>query len=179
MTRALLGLSLLLTVACHSAGQYGYSRAYEPLSPESAAATGARDYDPVMVERERADWKKTPVSVYGIVKNRSQSKNGSAYVTLGVRTLSERNLCETMDEDTCRVTVSEHEHAVVHAKLQLTGEDDIGPHSVGPGSLLRVIGKLGDDVDPDDGTAVIQASYYRHWPRNFFVTTADRSHMQM
>ncbi|HEY4156798.1 MAG TPA: hypothetical protein VGM29_01830 [Polyangiaceae bacterium] len=178
MTRALLGLSLFV-VSCHSAGQYGYSRTYEPLSPESVAAKDARDYDPVMAAREHADWKTKPVTVFGIVKSRSQAKDGSTYVALSVRTLSGRNLCDSMDEDTCRVTVSEHEHAVVHAKLQLTSEDDIGKSSVGPGSLLRVIGKLSDDVDVDDGTAIIQASYYRHWPRNFFVTTADRAHMQM
>jgi hypothetical protein len=41
-----------------------------------------------------------------------------------------------------------------------------------------VIGKLSDEVDPDDGTPVLRATYYRHWPRNFFVTTADRDHMQ-
>ncbi len=178
MKRALVALSLF-TAACHSAGQYGYSKTYDALGPEESAAKGVREFDPVMAARERAEWKTTPVSVFGIVKSRAQSKNGSAYVTLSVRTLSERNLCESMDEDTCRVTVSEHEHAVIHAKLQLAADDDIGPHSVGQGSLLRVIGKLGDDVDPDDGSAIIQASYYRHWPRNFFVTTADRSHMQM
>jgi len=74
--------------------------------------------------------------------------------------------------------VSEHEHAVVHATIKLASEDDIGAHSVGPGSLLRVIGKLSDEVDPDDGSPVLRASYYRHWPRNFFVTTADAAHMQ-
>ena len=28
------------------------------------------------------------------------------------------------------------------------------------------------------GAPVLRAAYYRHWPRNFFVTTADASHMQ-
>jgi hypothetical protein len=43
---------------------------------------------------------------------------------------------------------------------------------------VRVIGKLNDDVDKNDGAPVLAASYYRHWPRNYFVTTADRDHMQ-
>jgi hypothetical protein len=26
---------------------------------------------------------------------------------------------------------------------------------------------------------VMQATYYRHWPRNYFVTMADRDHMRL
>ncbi len=177
MRRFALALPVLL-LGCHSAGPYGYSRTYQPLSAEDSAANGAREYDPVMAARDKEDWKKSPVSIFGIVKARSQSKDGGAYLTLSMRTLSDRNLCDDFDEDTCRVTVSEHEHAVVHASLKLSSEDDIGEHSVGKGSLIRVIGKLSDEVDPDDGTPVLRATYYRHWPRNFFVTTADKDHMQ-
>ena len=177
MRRAALALPFLL-LSCHSAGPYGFSRQYQPLSAEEAAAQGTREYDPVMAARDKDDWKKAPVSLFGLVKARSQSKDGGAYLTLSMRTLSERNLCDDFDEGTCRVTVSEHEHAVVHATVKLASEDDIGEHSVGKGSLVRVIGKLSDEVDPDDGTPVLRATYYRHWPRNFFVTTADRDHMQ-
>jgi hypothetical protein len=46
-----------------------------------------------------------------------------------------------------------------------------------PGALVRVIGKLNDDVDKNDGAPVLVANYYRHWPRNYFVTTASRDHM--
>lgn len=177
MRRLPLALPVLL-LGCHSAGAYGFSRAYQPLSAEESAIQGSREYDPVMAERDKDDWKKASVSLFGIVKSRTQSKGGSAYLTLSMRTLSERNLCDDFDEDTCRVTVSEHEHAVVHASLKLSSEDDIGEHSVGKGSLVRVVGKLSDEVDTDDGTPVLRATYYRHWPRNFFVTTADAAHMQ-
>ncbi len=170
----LLALALL---GCHSAGQYGYSRKYQPLSAEADASDGAREYDPVMAERDKDDWKKSAVSLFGVVKARAPAHDGSAYLTLSMRTLSDRNLCDDFDEDTCRVTVSEHEHATLHVLVKLSSEDDIGQYSVGKGSLLRVIGKLADDVDPDDGGAVLRASYYRHWPRNFFVTTADAAHM--
>ena len=173
-------IALVLTFAlfgCGSAGQYGHSRAYQPLSAEDSAAEGSREYDPVMAERDKADWKKGTVSLFGVVKSRTAAKDGGAYVSLSMRTLSDRNLCDDFDEDTCRVTVSEHEHAVLHATLKLASEDDIGQNSVGKGSLLRVVGKLTDEVDPDDGTPVLRASYYRHWPRNFFVTTADAAHM--
>jgi hypothetical protein len=179
MRHRLPALALLLLTACSSAGPYGFSRTYSPLSAEADAAEGAREYDPVMRERDKADWKKAKVSVFGIVQKRSEGAAGMAYVTLSVRTLEVRNLCEALDEQTCRVTVGEHEFAVVHALLKLSPADDIGEKSINRGSLVRVLGKLTDEVDPDDGTTVMKADYYRHWPRNFFVTTASRPDMPM
>jgi hypothetical protein len=172
-------LALVLLSACSSAGPYGYSRTYAPLSAEDDAAEGAREYDPVMAERDKADWKKAKVSVFGIVTKRAEGPSGMAYVTLSVRTLEVRNLCEQLDDQTCRVTVGEHEFAIVHALLKLSPGDDIGDKSLNRGSLVRVLGKLTDDVDPDDGTVVMKADYYRHWPRHFFVTTASRPDMPM
>jgi hypothetical protein len=173
----LIALSLLS--GCSSAGPYGYSRTYSPLSAEDDAADGAREYDPVMAERDKATWKKSKVSLYGVVIKRAEGQAGMAYVALSVRTLEVRNLCEQLDEQTCRVTVGEHEFAIVHALLKLSPSDDIGEKSLNRGSLVRVIGKLTDDVDAEDGTPVFRAEYYRHWPRNFFVTTASRPDMPM
>ncbi len=178
--RPWLALSALcLSTACSSAGPYGYSRTYTPLDAEEEAAEGAREYDPVMVERDRATWKKSTISVFGVVTKRAEGPGGAAYVTLSVRTLEQRNLCDTLDEETCRVTVGEREFAVVHALLKLAPGDDIGEKSLNRGSLVRVLGKLTDEVDPEDGTPVLQAKYYRHWPRNYFVTTASRPDMTM
>ena len=162
---------------CHSAGPYGFSRSYQPLSAEASAIEGAREYDPVMAERDKEEWHKSPTSLFGVVMSRTSAKDGSAYLTLSMRTLSERNLCDDFDEDTCRVTVSDHEYATLHATLKLASADDIGQYSVGKGSLVRVVGKLTDEVDADDGASVLRASYYRHWPRHYFVTTADAAQM--
>jgi len=175
----LLASGLLFVCACHSAGPYGFSRTYSPLDAEEDAAEGAREYDPVMVERDKAEWKKGKISVFGIVNKRAQGPAGTAYVSLSVRTLEQRNLCEELDEETCRVTVGEREFAVVHAQLKLAPSDDIGEKSLNRGSLVRVVGKLTDEVDPEDGTPVLKAEYYRHWPRNLFVTTASRPDMTM
>jgi hypothetical protein len=169
-----LGLS-----ACSSAGPYGYSRTYTPLSAESEAAEGVRDYDPVMAERDKVEWRKHKSSLFGVVTKRAEGPAGMAYVTLSMRNLEVRNLCEAMEESTCRVTVSEHEFAVVHALLKLAPADDIGEKSLNRGSLVRVIGKLTDEVDQEDGMPVVKAEYYRHWPRNYFVTTASRPDMTM
>jgi len=173
-----LGLGGVLLSACHSPGPYGHSKVYSPLDSELTALHGAKAYDPVMVQRQPADWRGKPVDVFGLVRSRNDGTGGAAYVTLSVRTLEPRNLCESEDEDSCRVTVSEREYAVVHAQVKLDAADNIGEHSVGQGSLLRVIGVLGDEVDSNDGMPVLRASYYRHWPRNFYVTTADRENMR-
>lgn len=170
---------LLSLSACSSAGPYGYSRTYSPLSAESDAAEGAREYDPVMAERDKAEWRKHKTSLFGVVVKRAEGPAGMAYVTLSMRNLEIRNLCDQLDEQTCRVTVSEHEFAIVHALLKLSPGDDIGEKSLNRGSLVRVIGKLTDEVDQEDGTPVVKAEYYRHWPRNFFVTTASRPDMTM
>jgi hypothetical protein len=178
MKKRWLLTAALFCAGCHSPGPYGYSRVYAPLPDEKRAAEGATDYDPVMAQRAPDQWKGKPVSVFGVVKARNPGPGGTADLTLSVRVLEPRNLCESADEDTCRVTVSDREHAVLHAHVKLTGEDDIGKLSVGAGSLLRLVGKLKDDVDASDGAAVLGASYYRHWPRGYYVTTAARDEMR-
>jgi hypothetical protein len=178
--RLAIGICLfgLLFAGCHSAGQYGHSRVYSPLDAEEEALVGAKNYDPVMVQREPLKWKSKPVNVFGVVKTRNDGSAGAAYLTLSVRVLEPRNLCDTEDEDTCRVTVSEREHAVIHAHVKLESADHIGEHSIGSGSLVRIIGVLGDEVDTNDGMPVLRATYYRHWPRDYYVTTAARTHMR-
>lgn len=178
MKRSAFVLLAFLASGCHSAGMYGHSRVYSPLGDEESAAKGAKDYDPVMAQRAPDQWKGKAVALFGVVKSREAGPAGTADLKLSVRTLEARNLCESGDEDSCRVTVSDREYAVVHALVKLTGEDDIGNLSVGVSSLLRIVGTISDNVDPNDGTPVLKATYYRHWPRNYFVTTADREHMR-
>ncbi len=174
------GVAVLLFVVqgCHSAGLYGHARTYVPLSDEADAAQNAKDYDPVMAQRMPDQWKGKRVSVFGVVKQRSAGPGGTADLTLSVRTLAARNLCDNASEESCRVTVSDHEYAVLHALIKLREEDNIGKNSVGIGSLVRVIGKIGDEVDPNDGTPMLRGVYYRHWPRDYYVTTADRATMR-
>lgn len=168
-----------LAAACHGAGPYGYSANYAPLADEEKAQAGARDYDPVMFQREPEQWRKKPSALFGIVTGRAPGPGGSAYLTLSVRRLEPRNLCTNgNDEDTCRVTVSDRDFGTVHAQVALRPEDDMGEHSVGGGSLVRLVGGFGEDTDPSDGGPVLRATYYRHWPRYFFVTRASAEHMR-
>ena len=173
-----LALALSLA-ACHGAGLYGHAVNYVPLSDEEIAIKGARDYDPVMFQRRPDEWRKGSVSMFGVVTSRAAGQGGTAYVTLSVRRLEARNLCESaQDEDTCLVTVSDADFGVVHAQIAFKGEDDEGEHSVNGGSMLRLVGTFGEDVDPNDGAPILRGTYYRHWPRYFFATKAAASQMR-
>lgn len=168
-------IGALALVAC-SASPYGHSRIYEPLGPEGAAEQGAENLDPVMAKRAPDDWRQKKVTLFGVVKKRDDGPGGQAYVTLSLRNRASRNLCETADEDSCRTTVTAQEFDVVYARIRLTDPtDDLGEHSVGTGSLVRVIGTIAKETDPGDGALVVDASYYRHWPRGSYVTDAAAS----
>ncbi len=173
-SRAPLALALVLLASCHSPGPYGHAVQYAPTSEEESATRGARAYDPVMVQREPEVWRKGKVVLFGVVNGRAPGPGGAAHVTLKVRRLEPRNLCgNANDEDSCRVTVSDRDFGVVHAFVALQPQDDTGEASLGIGSLVRVVGALGEDVDPSDGSPVVRSSFYRHWPRFTYATTAN------
>src|SRR5258708_6692047 len=178
--RYLLALALAgLVLGCQGAGPYGHSARYAELAEERSAAVGARDYDPVMVERQAREWRKGSVTLFGVVEDRAPGPGGQALVKLSVRRREPRNLCQSQtDEESCRVTVSDKDFGVVWALMPLRGEDDIGPRSIGPRSLLRVVGRIGQDVSPNDGAPVVHATFYRHWPAFYYVTPASASDMR-
>jgi hypothetical protein len=174
-----LPLSFGFLVSCGGAGPYGYAPRYAPTSEESAATSGAREYDPVMFTREPEAWRRTPVSLFGIVSTRTPGPGGAAYLTLSVRRLETRNLCANAnDESSCRVTVTDRDFGVVHAVVALRPEDDVGERSVAAGSLVRVVGKLGKEIDAGDGAPVLRGTFYRHWPRHFYVTSSSSELMR-
>jgi hypothetical protein len=167
------------TAGCHGAGPYGHSPRYVELSEETTAVSGAREYDPVMALRQPDEWRKGRVVLFGVVESRAAGPGGQAMLKLSVRRLEGRNLCESsQDDDSCRVTVSDKDFGVVWALAQLRGDDDVGPRSVGQRSLVRIVGALGQDVSPADGSPVVHGSYYRHWPAYFYVTRASARDMR-
>jgi hypothetical protein len=182
--RALPGVSFsaaflaLLALACGSAGPYGHSRAYTPLDAEDSAASGSERYDPVMARRLPAEWQTKKLELFGVVMARTESRDGLTDLTLSVRRLAARNLCDAGEEETCRVTVGDQELARVHALVSLQKTDAIGAKNLKPLSLVRVVGKLEDHVNKEDGADVLVASYYRHWPAAEYVTEQARSYMR-
>ena len=89
-----IGLAALLLAGCHSAGPYGHAPRYVELDDETTAASGAREYDPVMVERQPDEWRKGKTALFGVVESRSAGSGGQALLKLSVRRLEPRNLCE-------------------------------------------------------------------------------------
>ena len=176
---AALTLTVATTASCHGAGPYGHSPRYVELSDETTATAGAREYDPVMVERQPEQWRKGTIALFGVVLSRAAGPGGQAMLKLGVRRLDPRNLCENEhDDDTCRVTVSNKDFGVVYALVQLRGDDDVGPKAVGQRSLVRVVATLGQDTSPADGAPILHASWYRHWPMFTWVTRASAGDMR-
>lgn len=179
MDRRLVVFVGMVLAGCHGAGPYGYAPTYAATAAEEDALKGAREYDPVMYGREPEEWRRASVSLFGVVTGRAPGPGGAAYLTLSVRRLEPRNLCANgSDEDTCRVTVSDRDFGVVHTLIALRPEDDVGEKSAAAGSLVRVIGKFGEDVDPADGAPVMRGSFYRHWPRHYFVTKSSADTMR-
>jgi len=175
---AFLAFCVLTWCGCSSAGPYGFSRDYTPLSAEETALQGSERYDPVMSKRLPNEWRSKKLDVFGVVLARAEGRDGLADLTLSVRRLAARNLCEEADADTCRVTVSDQELARVHALVKLDQADTVGNDRVQPRSLMRVLGKLEDQPNKEDGSDVLLASYYRHWPAAYFVTEQARSYMR-
>ncbi|HEY3815711.1 MAG TPA: hypothetical protein VGL81_00990 [Polyangiaceae bacterium] len=176
---AVLATLLGTSAGCYSAGPYGHSPRYVELSDETTAVTGAREYDPVMVERQPEEWRKGRVTLFGVVESRTAGPGGQALLKLSVRRLDPRNLCvNEHDDDSCRVTVSDKDFGVVYALVTLRGDDDVGPRAVGQRSLMRIVGSLGQDVSPADGAPIVHTSFARHWPVYFYVTHASAGAMR-
>ena len=74
--------------------------------------------------------------------------------------------------------MGDQELARVHALVSLRKGDAVGDKAVKPRSLLRIVGRLSDQPNKDDGADVLVASYYRHWPSAEYVTEQARSHMR-
>jgi hypothetical protein len=164
---------------CHGAGPYGHSPKYAELDDETAAVAGAREYDPVMVQRQPDEWRAGRTTLFGVVESRRAGPGGQVLLKLGVRRLELRNLCENMnDDDTCRVTVSDGDFGTVWALVALHGDDDVGPRAIGLRSLVRLVGTIGQDVSPTDGAPLVHATWYRHWPPMFYVTKASARDMR-
>lgn len=175
-----LGVSTLLAtsalaLACSSPGRWGHARAYAPTSDESNQVEGAKDLDAPMAQLKPEEWRGKKVRFFMVIDERKPGPGGAAYVSGQLHTLNEINNCENKhDDDTCRVTIKPTGHEKVHVVLRLAAaEDDTGELRVGTGTLLRVVGVLSDQPDPDDGKLVVQGTWYRQWPIGYYIKEGD------
>lgn len=166
-------LGCLLCWSCASAGPYGFAREYVPLSDEEDVAESATQYDPVMSQRRKQDWVGHKISIFGVVESVDKKPDGMLDVLLSIRGLQGRNLCQSDEESSCRVTVTDHEFGTIHA---LTKEATDKP--IQTRDLLRVIGKIDEKPHPKTGNWVIVSEYTRHWPGTEYVTLKEREFMR-
>jgi hypothetical protein len=147
---------------------------YAPTSEEKSVIADAKELDAPMAQLKPEDWQKKKVRFFMVVDERKPAPGGGAYVSGQLHTLNEVNGCANKhDDDSCRVTIKPTGHDKVHAVLRLAGEDDTGELRVGTGTLLRVVGELTDQLDPDDGKLVVQASWYRQWPMGYYAKEGE------
>jgi hypothetical protein len=163
--------------ACSSGGPYGFSRSYSALDAEEDALDGSVEYDPVAYERPLPSALGKRVNVFGVVQSLTPNANGTTDVLVGVRALQGRNLCETDDQESCRVTISEAEFGKVYLRLKLRPENVTGVDRLAVGGLVRAIGPVSKEPHPKTGATMIDATYYRVWPMHKYVTTQARSYM--
>jgi hypothetical protein len=165
-------------VACGGGNQYGYAREYVPLSDEEAFIEKTVDENYEDVRRDPESFRATLISWFGVVtKVTPEQSTGTVKVAMELRFHQERHLCADQFESSCKVTVSERSGGPFTAILKLRSEDVGGEKRLYDGSLVRVYGKPNGDLD-DRGGPVLIGSYYRHWPRNTFVTTALHNSMR-
>lgn len=173
----LAGLLACLLASCHGAGPYGYARTYEPLLSERTHFDDAQEQPYEQVKRAPYDYKQTEIAWFGVVDDVTQLPDGRSQVVLGIRTQQARNLCRDEYQDSCRMTVSETSPGKFVARIALSEAEKTGKERVGEGSLLKVYGRPTGDYD-ERGDPVLEATYHRHWPRGYFVTTAQRGAMR-
>jgi len=171
-------LATCALAACRGPGPYGFSRTYEPLLTERKHLDRAQDLPYEQVKRAPYDYKNIEVAWFGVVESLSDLPDGRSQVRLAVRTPQARNLCRDEYQDSCRLTVSETSPGKFVARVVLSEEEKkAGKERVWNGSLLKVYGTPTGDYD-EHGDPVIEASYHRHWPRGYYVTTAQRGAMR-
>ena len=88
-----MGLVLGLA-ACRGAGPYGYAPNYVPTSDEQGATKDAREYDPVMYQREPEVWRKSSTMLFGVVTGRAPGPGEGA----GTQTPGEYGLVASRHE---------------------------------------------------------------------------------
>lgn len=176
LLRSSLALGLLLA-SCHGAGPYGYARTYEPLLSEQPHFDRAEERSYEEVKRAPYEFRTREIAWYGVVLELSELADGKAELTLAYRTHQQRHLCRDDFSDSCRVTVSEGSPGRFVARVSLRTSEREGKERVWAGSLLKIYGTPTGDYD-EHGDPVIEGKFHRHWPRGYYVTTAQRAAMR-
>ena len=174
---ALLVVSSALS-ACASGGPYNYARKYHPLGAEKPHFKAAQQQVSLEeVKRDPNGYRSTELGWFGVVTGMGDVSNGKTRLALSLRAHQPRHLCSDESEKSCRLTVSERDLGVFTVELPLQGAEKEGKDRVWFGSLLRVYGHPSGEYD-DEGGPMIDVTYYRHFPKGTYVTTASKGGMR-
>jgi hypothetical protein len=176
----LLFVAVFLAMGC-GAGQYGFSRYYEPLSSEEPYQETSREFTYGAVTARPHDFEGQLIAWFGIVEKVYATRDDRSLVHLTFHKHKNRHLCEGETSSTCRVTVHHKATGGFSAVLKLEPKDKVPSlDKVQPGTLMRVFGKVrcvpdanGDaKCDRDkEGGVILYGVYYRHWPARYYRTT--------
>ena len=172
----LAGFGFVLLTAC-GGNQYSYSRTYEPLSDEETWLEQAAEVSYEEARRDPEGHRRQLLSWFGVVQAVKPVDDGRHLVEMNLRFHQPRPLCADHSDKSCRVTVSEKRRGQFSARVHLRVDDTTGRRRVGPGSLVRVYGKVSGDFDKMGGP-ILEAEYYRQWPHGTYVTTGARAAMR-
>jgi hypothetical protein len=172
-----LCLAACALAGCGGSGPYGFSRTYDPLIGEKKHLERAQELPYEQVKATPYEYRATEIAWFGVVSALSELPDKRTQARLAFHVHQARHLCRDEYEDSCRVTVSESSPGDFSARLLLPESQNSGKERVWVGSLLKVYGKPTGDFD-EQGDPVIEVTYFRHWPRGYYVTTAQRAAMR-
>lgn len=170
-------LCSLCWAACGGSGNYNFARSYEPLRAEKSHYKSAQAVPYEDVKRDPNGFRSEEIGWFGVVQGVRDLGDGRTRLSLALHAHQERHLCRDQSASSCRLTIAERDLGPFTADLTLKPEEKQGPDRVWVGSLLKIYGHASGEY-ADDGGPVLNVTYYRHWPRGTFVTTADRASMR-
>ena len=178
----LFGPGLVLAVAAApltgcGGGAYGFSRTYQPLASEQRHFAEAKQLTYQDLVREPNAYRSTEIGWFGVVTELYDLRDGRTRISLTLRSHQARHLCSDESKSSCRVTISEGGLGIFSADVRLNADDLDGQERVWHGSLLKIYGKPTGQYSEETGP-VLEVTYYRHWPRGYYVTTAQRGAMR-
>lgn len=159
---------------------YGFAREYTTYGDEDAFFEQASAATYEDVRRSAPDYTGSLIGWFGVVTAvavEDDNDQATVRVQFEHRVHQDRHLCRDERSVSCRVTVAARSGGNFSALLHLRPEDVSGQDRLNVGSLLKIYGTPQGQLSAD-GDPVVEARYYRHWPRGYFVTTASRDEMR-
>jgi hypothetical protein len=163
--------------ACGGSGNYNFARSYEPLRAEKSYYNAAQAVPYEDIKRDPNGFQNTEIGWFGVVHGVTELGDGKTRLSLALHAHHERHLCSDQNASSCRLTIAERDLGPFTVDLQLKPEEKQGRDRVWLGSLLKVYGHPTGEYG-EDGGPIVAVTYYRHWPRSAYVTTASRASMR-